>query len=492
MMGVIEHDGQPIEKLGPYRIVREIGHGGMGTVYEAVDERSSGTVAVKVLPPELARQRSFLNRFAHELEALGKLSHPHVVPILDVGEDDALHYFAMEHVAGGSLEQLLSRDARLSVERACEIGSQVAHALSHAHAHGIVHRDVKPANILLTAEGLAKLTDFGIAKMADATQLTLTGAVVGTADYLSPEQAEGRRVTPRSDLYSLGIMLYRMLSGRAPFSGRTTVEIVQKHRFARPTALYELRPGLPSRLYELVDELIRKDASTRPPNGRVVAERLDRVLSRLRGDADGDPWAKRMRERAAAQAADQRRAAIRVACHVAGALIVIAGAWWVSLPPTPEEVWREVGERLERLEAGDKKWAMGGAYRVSRSRGAASPGPEARKLYERLAEELLTEARVDILAGEDRTRQVRAVLAARRGGGVAADTYEDAGQEAIEAANELAEVENIADAVEAYGAIAVIFAEKAPNVAKAARAKADALAASAASRPTTKREDRKP
>jgi len=262
------------ERLGRYRIKREIGRGGMGTVYEAVDEERGRVVALKVLPPELAREAQFFHRFRREIRTLAALDHGGIVKILDVGSEGARHYYAMEYVDGPSLQAILERERRLDPIRACEVGLQLCEALEHAHRRGVVHRDIKPANILVDSRGEAHLTDFGIAKVIQATRMTTTGGIVGTAEYMSPEQAEGRAVDRRSDLYSLGVVLYRALTGRVPFEGETVLDVIRQHRFAVLESPKELNPEIPSTLSALIEQLLEKDPEKRPPSAGLAGRAL--------------------------------------------------------------------------------------------------------------------------------------------------------------------------------------------------------------------------
>ena len=269
------------EKLGPYRIESEIGRGGMGVVYRAMHADSAKTVAIKVLPAELARDVGFSERFAREINALQKLSHRNIVELIEPGEDQGYQYYVMEFVAGKSLDKLIIAERRFPWQRAVDIGLQICHGLKHAHDNGIIHRDLKPANLLITADDTVKLMDFGIAKVFAGTAITATGGIIGTPEYMSPEQGDSRPITPRSDLYSLGVVMYAMLTGRAPFLGRSMAELLNLHRygqFDRPIAVV---PELPSWLDELVCQLLEKDPEKRPHDAHVVARRLEIVQKKV-------------------------------------------------------------------------------------------------------------------------------------------------------------------------------------------------------------------
>src|SRR5689334_10893605 len=204
---------------GRYRLVEEIARGGMARVWAAEDPVLRRRVAVKILDPTLANDEHVRQRFRHEAIAAAGLGHPGIVATYDTGEDDGVAYIVMELVGGTTLRRLLDERGRLDIDEAADIGAQVADALTHAHSRGLIHRDVKPGNVLVEPDGRVKVTDFGIAKAAGTSELTRAGAVVGTARYLAPEQVEGGPVDARTDVYALGLVLYEMLSGQTPFDG---------------------------------------------------------------------------------------------------------------------------------------------------------------------------------------------------------------------------------------------------------------------------------
>src|SRR6185503_10210190 len=214
--------------LGPYRILEHVGAGGMATVYKAYHAAMDRYVAIKVLPQHLARDANFRARFQREARTIARLEHRYILPVHDVGDDD-IPYFVMRYTEGGDLNGLIDRKA-LSVARIATIISQVAEALAHAHRQGIIHRDVKPANILISAEGDPLLTDFGIAKIYEETlQLTSDGMMVGTPTYMAPEQLQGQPVDPRTDIYALGVVLYQALTGEPPFIAETPLAVALMH-----------------------------------------------------------------------------------------------------------------------------------------------------------------------------------------------------------------------------------------------------------------------
>lgn len=271
----------PLERLGPYRISRLLGRGGMGAVYEGVHEETGQHTAIKILSFAFADDRAFRSRFESEIEMLKQLRHPHIVQLIGYGEQDGVMFYSMELVPGSNLHELLARGTRFSWQEVAEIAVQVCSALKHAHDHGVIHRDLKPANLLRTPEGLIKLTDFGIARFFGSTQLTSAGGIIGTADYMSPEQAEGQPVTPRSDLYSLGAVLYSLLTGKPPFPGRSVTEILQRMQQAPPVPVRRLDPQIPEELEAIIQQLLSRDPGHRIPTPLAVSNRLRAMLHGL-------------------------------------------------------------------------------------------------------------------------------------------------------------------------------------------------------------------
>lgn len=265
------------EQLGPYRIGKPLGKGGMGTVFAAIEESSGETAAVKVLSAALGREEGFRDRFAAEIESLRKLRHPNIVRLLGFGVDEELHYYAMELVEGRSLEDELRSGRKFSWREVTDIGTQICRALRHAHDRGVIHRDVKPANLLITTDGCVKLSDFGIAKLFGNTGMTTNGGVLGTADFMSPEQADGRPVTHRCDLYSLGTVLYALLAGQPPFRGKNMLDVLQMQRFAEPESLRRLGCRLPNELEEFVRHLMHKEPERRVPTALAATRRLELI-----------------------------------------------------------------------------------------------------------------------------------------------------------------------------------------------------------------------
>ena len=261
---------------GRYRILRKLGSGGMANVYLAEDEDLGRRVAIKILSERYANDESFNERFRREAKSAASLSHPNIVSIYDRGEADGIPYIAMEVIEGRSLKELILTRGPLPLATAIDYTHQILDALRFAHRNGIIHRDIKPHNILLGAENRAKVTDFGIAR-AGASQMTEVGSIMGTAQYLSPEQARGAPVTAASDLYSVGIVLYEMLTGQVPFSGDSAIEIAMKHLNETPRPPSSLRPELTPELDQVVLRALAKNPEDRYQASEEFSADLDRV-----------------------------------------------------------------------------------------------------------------------------------------------------------------------------------------------------------------------
>jgi len=247
-----------------YELVEICGTGGMSTVYKAHDQLLERNVALKVLHPHYGEDEEYVERFRREARAVARLSHPNIVTVIDRGEADGQQFIVFEFIDGENLKELVERNGPLPVRRAVELALAVADGLAFAHQHGLVHRDVKPQNVLLNGDGEAKVTDFGIARSLDVEHgVTQTGTVLGTSNYLSPEQAGGKPVTPATDVYSLGIVLYELLTAEVPFPGENFVAVAMKHLNEPPPDVLARRPDVPMRLAAAIDRALAKDPAQR-------------------------------------------------------------------------------------------------------------------------------------------------------------------------------------------------------------------------------------
>src|SRR4051794_35900049 len=240
-----------------YELEELVGTGGMSSVFRAHDRLLDRRVALKILHPHYADDEDYVERFRREARAVARLSHPNIVTVIDRGEDEGRQYIVFEFIDGESLKELVDRSGPLPARRVVEIALQIADALAFAHQQGLVHRDVKPQNVLLNQDGDAKATDFGIARSLDVEHgVTQTGTVLGTSNYLSPEQARGQAVTPATDVYSLGVVLYEMLTGEVPFPGENFVAVAMKHINDEPPSLLEKRHDVPLRLVYAIERAL--------------------------------------------------------------------------------------------------------------------------------------------------------------------------------------------------------------------------------------------
>jgi eukaryotic-like serine/threonine-protein kinase len=267
-----------------YELEELVDHGGMSSVYRGRDRLLERNVALKVLHSHFVDDAEYVERFRREARAVAQLSHPNIVTVIDRGSSDGHQFIVFEYVDGENLKQLLERTGPLPVDRAIDLGIQIADALAFAHAHDLVHRDVKPQNVLIDVAGDAKVTDFGIARSLDVERgVTQTGTVLGTSNYLSPEQAEGRPVTPATDIYSLGVVLYELLTGDVPFRGDNLVVVAMKHVTESPPSLLASRPDVPPRLAHAVDRALAKDPADRFASMDGFANELRRCRDELGG-----------------------------------------------------------------------------------------------------------------------------------------------------------------------------------------------------------------
>ncbi len=310
---------------GRYELEELVGSGGMSTVFRAHDRQLERPVAIKILHERFADEDDYVERFRREARAVAQLAHPNIVTVIDRGDDGGRQFIVFEYVDGENLKELVQRSGRLPLRRALELAVATADGLAFAHENGLVHRDVKPQNVLLSGEGEVKVTDFGIARSLDVDRaVTQTGTLLGTSNYLAPEQASGKPVSPATDVYSLGVVLWELLTGDIPFPGDNFVAVALRHINEPPPPLRELRPDVPPRLAAAVGRALDKDPRRRFPSMTAFAEELRGCLT----DLDEEDTASRSVVAplpAAVRARVGRR--WRPFAYTGAALVVAAGAF---------------------------------------------------------------------------------------------------------------------------------------------------------------------
>jgi serine/threonine-protein kinase len=273
---------------GRYELEEVVGHGGMSTVYRAHDSLLERNVALKVLHQQYNEDEDFVERFKREARSVAQLQHPNIVTVIDRGEEDGRQYIVFEYIDGENLKELVVRKGRLDVRTALEIALEIARGLSFAHESGLVHRDVKPQNVLLNGDGGAKVTDFGIARSLEVERsMTQTGTVLGTSNYIAPEQAGGKPVDAHTDVYSLGIVLYEMLTGELPFPGDNFVAVAMKHIKEPSPSVLDTRGDVPLRVAEMIDRALEKDPEQRFSTMNAFAAEIEANLIELDRGEDG-------------------------------------------------------------------------------------------------------------------------------------------------------------------------------------------------------------
>jgi eukaryotic-like serine/threonine-protein kinase len=349
---------------GRYRIEGRLGVGGMSTVYLAFDQRLERNVAIKLLAEHLADDATFVSRFRREALSAARLVHPNIVQVFDFGFDERQHqhFIVMEHVSGNSCAELLRDRGHLEVQEAVDVLSQACRGLDYAHRNGVVHRDVKPGNLLVSESDVVKLADFGIARATDQSSITQVGSVLGTAAYLAPEQARGEEAGPRADIYSLGVVAYQLLSGRLPYEAVSLSELALKQQREAPSPLDDLNPRVPPELAQAVSMALAIDQEARPRDAMLFAEAMQNGLRGRAPVSAGAPTA-HLGTRAATRVMGDRSAptaATRVAPRPA--------------PTTQQRPARQLEPRRDRpaAPARQPRGAPVPAYAPRRRRGRAA------------------------------------------------------------------------------------------------------------------------
>lgn len=273
---------------GRYALEALVGSGGMADVYRAKDQLLERTVAVKILHQQYENDTEFITRFQREAKAAARITHPNIVNVYDVGVAEGRHYIVMEYVPGRTLKERIKEEGPVPVPQALQIARQIAGALAQAHANNLVHCDIKPHNILVMPDGNVKVADFGIARAVTESTMTYNDNIMGSVHYFSPEQARGTMITPKSDVYSLGVLVYEMLSGRIPFDGNTAVSIARKHLEEDPQPLHMIAPGIPPVVEALVTRMMAKDPAQRPDSSMLVQD-IVRAEQMMRSDTEALP-----------------------------------------------------------------------------------------------------------------------------------------------------------------------------------------------------------
>ncbi len=377
--------------LGRYEIEGKLGEGAMGVVYRARDRAVGRRVALKMLSDDLPAEDEILQRFRREAEAIGRLSHPNIVTVFDMGETEGHLYMAMELLEGEDLRTLIERQAPLAMADRVRVALQICEGLGYAHARGVVHRDVKPANLMVTSRGQVKILDFGLARVASRATITRRGVILGTPDYMAPEQASGQGSDHRTDLFSVGSVLYEFLTLQKPFKGRTLHAVLYQIIQSAPDPILTLNPEVPARVALLVHRMLEKDPDKRPQGLDEVARELRVLHAGLRRSGGRSvlpapgPTGSPEERRAALRERQQRARASWTGGREGEALAQLESA--LALEPEDEETWEMLWQCARRL------WLPAGtapdpehARRVGELLSAAQPGRPVPEVQRALAE----------------------------------------------------------------------------------------------------------
>jgi len=310
---------------GRYEIIEELGKGGMGRVYKVRDTEIKEKVALKLLKPEIAADEKIIERFRNELKIARKVSHKRVCRMYDIGKEEEKYFITMEYVEGEDLKSLIREKGKMPKNELLKLAKQICEGLAEAHELGVVHRDLKPQNIMINKEGNAKIMDFGIARSVEAPGMTQTGVMIGTPDYISPEQAEGEEADQRSDIYALGVILYEMVTGSVPFKGDTALSVALKHKTKLPPDPKKLNPDISENLSRLILICMEKDRERR-------YQTAEELINDLRNIEDGLPLGTKIRPSRETFFATLIRKKLAIPALVAVLLVVAVALIWQLLP----------------------------------------------------------------------------------------------------------------------------------------------------------------
>ena len=339
---------------GRYQLQHVVGTGGMSTVHCAFDTLLERHVALKILHEQYGDDEEYVERFRREARAVARLSHPNIVTVIDRGEEDGRQFIVFELIEGDNLKDVVERGGPLPVRRVLELGLEIGHALAFAHAQGLVHRDVKPQNVLLNEDGRAKVTDFGIVRSLDAVGHTQTGTVLGTSHYIAPEQARGERVDAQTDVYSFGVVLYELLAGEVPYPGEGFLSVAMKHVNEPVPSVLEKRPDAPVRLASLIERCMAKDPADRPASMDEVVSELGTVAAELDGREGGEGTMIMRKPRVASSRAPRERRSRTVPVWPLLVLVLLAvavGGAVYALRDGDEQAGGATGGEQVQLEA---------------------------------------------------------------------------------------------------------------------------------------------
>lgn len=314
---------------GRYEIIEELGRGGMGKVFKAYDHKISEVIALKLIRPEISAQEKAIERFKNELKFTRRITHRHICRMYDLGEEDFLYYITMEYVAGEDLKRFVKRAGPLNAGKAVMIAGQICDGLAEAHRIGAIHRDLKPQNIMIDADGNAKIMDFGIARFTEMERVTGSGVMIGTPEYMSPEQAELGEVDARSDIYSLGVVLFEMVTGKVPFEGATPLSLAMKHKMEIPRNVREWNPQVPAGLAAVIARCLEKDPAKRYSS----ADELKAALEGAGRDIPTAEWPAPAGAAAAKRPDAPGARKIPVPLIAAGAVVAAAAVYFLFLKP---------------------------------------------------------------------------------------------------------------------------------------------------------------